>query len=69
MVCVSYVFFFNSDFPFACFLKRKRQEKELGAWRCGKDLGGVRGGKTVIRIQCTKKITFSFKRYEKQIVK
>jgi hypothetical protein len=32
-----------------------KEDVELNDWRCGEDLGGVQGRKTIIRIYCMRK--------------
>lgn len=65
-ICVFLVFFcfcFSySGFFFNCLFVFKRERKkglELARYRSGEDLGGVEGGKTMIRIYCMKNFSIN----------
>lgn len=65
-MCMCLLFFLFLKFWFVylfClyvwFLKRKIKDMGLGVWEGGKELGGVEGGKTIIRLYCMKTNLFT----------
>lgn len=58
-VFLSYSGVFVYLFILCAHFERERKGMDLHGWGCGKNMGGFRSGKTVIRIYCMRKIQFS----------
>lgn len=65
-VYVCFLLFFCFCFSYSGFLiaylfskEREKKNMELSRYRSGEDLGGVEGGKTMIRIYCMKKFSIN----------
>ena len=58
-VCTILMIFPHFEYSSLCFIclyiLKVKEDVELNDWRCGEDLGGVQGRKTIIRIYCMRK--------------